>query len=254
MSGMARNLVLTALVVAGSSGVLYIIYLHQSLSHRIKHSSGLGLPNLEVEKEKGNDDEATAIDSLPAELAEDPSAFHIIHDIAWKSVPTAKLPTALADHPEQLLNRYLRRNMACFGRTPQALLMRLLVWTKSTTSNSELAKAGQTFDVAHIQNLDFVPGDVVCGIYRVQARTAARVEFAMVPLPIKGMPPIDGRLVTGVQRRTDKDTLFLTQTVQWKRRDVEAVLPLERKPVRWLHELVSWWLLETGIQWLLQCN
>lgn len=225
---MAGGLILTAVALVSSSAVLYAFHLHRSLSLNIKHSGGVGLL-------KVDDDNETIIESLPPDLA-DPSKYYIIHDFASKRVPSAKLPTY--GDPNQLLTRYLRRNMTCFAKTPQALLLRLVF---------KEPEARKTFDASFIQGLDFVPGDVVCGAYRVAVRTANKVEFAMVPL--EGFPPVDGRLVTSIQPNGDQ-TLFVTETLQWKRREEKVVLPLERKSMKWLHELVSWWLLETGTRWL----
>ncbi|KIX02377.1 uncharacterized protein Z518_08318 [Rhinocladiella mackenziei CBS 650.93] len=225
---MSRRLIFSAVALAGSSVVMYTIYLHRTLSSKIKHRAGIGLVNVEDESD-------TKIESLPPELA-NPSRFHIIHDVASKSVPSARLPR-YAD-PDHLLTKYLRRTMSYFTRFPQALLLRLVF---------KSAEAKRTFDPSFIQTMDFVPEDIVCGTYRVEIRTPNKVEFAMIRP--EGLPPIDGRLVISIQPKGDQ-TLFVSETMQWRRQEENVVLPLEMKSMKWLHELASWWLIESGSQWL----
>ena len=223
---MARRFALTVIALCGTSAVIYSVYLHQSLSRKVKHRSGIGL--LTVDENK------TVIESLPAELA-DPSQFHIVNDVASKSVPTSQLRST---DPDLLLTKYLQRSMSCFSRFPQALLLRLVFKT---------AEAKETFKASYIQKLNFAPGDTVCGGYRVVVRTGNRVEFEM--LTPEGFPPINGRLLTSIQQKGEQ-TVFVTETLQWRRREDKGILPLERKLMRWLHELAGWWLLETGTNWL----
>ncbi|EXJ90557.1 hypothetical protein A1O1_03660 [Capronia coronata CBS 617.96] len=108
---MAGGVILTAMALVSSSAVVYTIYLHQTLSRKISHRSGIGLPT-------ADDDSETKIASLPPDL-DDPSKYHVIHDIASKRVPSAKLPTFT--DPNLLLTKYLRRNMTCFFQDPNGV-------------------------------------------------------------------------------------------------------------------------------------
>ena len=229
---MARRFVITSLALVSSSAVIYTIYLHQTLSRKVKHVHKIGLP-------KADDDDNTMIESLPADLA-DPSKFHVISDIASKSVPSVELPKC--DDPSLMLTKYLQRNMSCFTRFPQALLLKL-VFTAPETRD--------TFRSSFVEKLNFIPGDIVCGAYKVEVRRPDKVEFGMVSL--EGLPPMNGRLVISVQPKGEQ-TLFVTETLQWRRRDEKTVLPLERAAMKWLHELASWWLLETGTKRLCGLN
>lgn len=108
--------------------------------------------------------------------------------------------------------------------------------------------ASQSFDPAYIQTLDFVPGDVVNGGYRLITRSQDQAVFAMA-MPA-GFPQIDGRLIVGL-REEEGQTVFYSRTLQWKRGDNrDTVLPLERRLTRWLHEYASWWLLVAGTDYL----
>lgn len=224
----ARRFILTAITLASSSAVIYTIYLHRSLSHLVKHKGGNGFVN-------SDDENRLIIESLPPELA-DPSNFVVINDVASKLIPSAKLPKY--DEPNLMLTNYLRWTMSRFSRFPQAWMLRMVF---------KSPEAKKTFGASFIQTLDFSPGDIVCGAYHVQVRSPTKVEFGMISAA--GLPPIDGRLVVSIQEQGDH-TLFMTETLQWRRREESFQLPLERKSMKWLHELASWWLLEAGTRWL----
>lgn len=200
---------------------LYLLYIHAHLSRKVDHTTSSG--NLTAST-VGN------IDSVPSSaVAEE---CFMVHDIASKAVPTSLLPTI--EQPA-LLTLYLRYNMVRFSRLPQAWILRLMC----TSSERE------TFKLDHIQNLDFKEGDVVCGGYTVVVRTAGKVEFAMKPVG-----PVNGRLVIAVEER-GKDSIFSSETIMWKGRDKTFVMPLERGLGRWMHELASWWLLDSGTKYLI---
>src|SRR5699024_3115110 len=102
-----------------------------------------------------------------------------------------------------------------------------------------------TFKASHIGSLDFNEGDIVCGLYRVAARTANSIEFEfMTPAPAQG------RLVLGFSEK-DADMVFLSETAMWRRKDDKAVLPLERPLLKYLHEMTAWWLVDSGVRYLM---
>lgn len=51
----------------------------------------------------------------------------------------------------------------------------------------------------------------------------------------------------------DRDDLVVYgETVMWKKvEDKKLVLPLERKLARGMHEVTSWWLLDSGVRYLM---
>ena len=147
----------------------------------------------------------------------------MIHDIASKPVQKELLP---ALDTNTLLTTYLRSTMVRFSSFPQAWVLRLI-------------SDRTTFRKAYIQNLEFEDGDVVCGLYRVVLRTEEKVEFLLK------QGSVEGRLVVGVKPR-GADMEFYSETVMWKGKDDKAAMPLERAVPKWLHELASWSLLESG--------
>ena len=230
---MTSKLVLTTSTIIGGSAILYVVYLHHSLSHKVQHSSGIGLPL----RQSGGTDIDT-VDSLPPDLRKKPSNYHIVHDVCRKSVPKSHLPHY--SDPSRLLTTYLRRNMSLFAtRLPQAWFLKLAIIHK-------VPALAPSFDPTHIQTLDFVNGDIVAGIYRVEVRSQTTCEFAMETPQGVRTPPMDGRLVIRIED-TGQECVFVGETFQWKSVDQRGlVLPLERRAVRWLHEIAAWWLLDSG--------
>ena len=151
----------------------------------------------------------------------------MIHDTASKHVPKNHLP---ALDTNELLTTYLRYTMTCFSYLPQAWILRLV---------SDRA----TFNKFYIQNLDFEDGNVVCGLYRVVLRTDKKVELLMQ------QGTVQGRLVIGIEDEGN-EMKFYSETLMWKGKDDKTVMPLERAVPKWLHELASWWLLDSGTAYL----
>ena len=144
--------------------------------------------------------------------------------------------------------------MALFATwLPQASFLRFLISRK-------IPSLLPSFTPKHIRTLEFEPGDIVAGVYRVVVRTPTRVEFDMWVPPHSGidLPPIEGRLIIGVDigdwgrfKAVGREAVFKTLTLQWRLKEQRGVvLPLERTAFRLLHHLASWWLLEGGVGWL----
>jgi hypothetical protein len=164
----------------------------------------------------------------------------MFYDIASKSVATALLPSF--QDPYRLLTTYLRHTMSHFAHLPQAYLLRLVARSPET-SNS--------FNSSHIQTSSFEKGDLVCGIYRVEMRSATKIDFAILPPKLEPEPPFEGRLVICIDERDDQSVFSIT-TVMWRRSGEVVVMPLEKGPFKWMHELASWWLLDSGTRWLVE--
>jgi hypothetical protein len=214
-----------------SSPLFYAIYIHRKLSSKINHTTRVGTLTTSVTE---------AVDSIPSDVINNPSHYNIIYDVASKSVPKARL--LAFDDSQTLLTTYLRYNMSRFARLPQALLLRLVA-SSSRNRNS--------FDPQHLRNLHFEKGDVVCGIYRVEIRTATKVEFSISPPEREPQSSMSGRLVINIQTR-DGQSVFSSETVMWKGKVEAGSLPLERTVLKWMHEITAWWLLDSGTEWMVE--
>ncbi|OJJ81695.1 uncharacterized protein ASPGLDRAFT_50244 [Aspergillus glaucus CBS 516.65] len=178
----------------------------------------------------------TRITSLPADLTAHPENYSIFYDQASRPVPRRLLP----DIPlPELLTALLRRNMAAFSHFPQAWLLRLNCPTERGS-----------FCSSYLQKLEFAQGECVCGIYRVAARKEDRVELEM------SRGNAVGRLVIGyvVDKRRETVT-FLNETVMWCSKDEgTGKLPLENRVVRFFHEMTAWWLMDSGVCYLMDMD
>lgn len=118
-------------------------------------------------------------------------------------------------------------------------------------------EAVQTLNPAFIEKLDFVAGDVVCGVYEVLRREDSVVEFGIAqPASTTSQGPkikdagFEGRLVIGMRPVGDLLEVY-SETIMWRDTSKKGVvMPLERKIPRVLHELASWWLLDSGVDYL----
>jgi hypothetical protein len=236
---MISKLVVATLTITSGSAILYALYLHRSLSGKVQHSSDVGLPSRQI-----GEDNTNKLDSLPLDLHMLPSNYHIVHDVCHKSIPNAQLHHY--SDPSRLLTTYLRRNMSLFAtRLPQAWFLKYAITKK-------VPALAPSFDPAHIQTLDFVTDDVVAGVYRVVVRKPMKCEFAMAVPEGMTMPSMDGRLVVRIEERGEQ-CVFVGETLQWKSAEQRGlVLPLERRMMRWIHEIAAWWLLESGTDYLVE--
>lgn len=215
--------------IAVASAYLYGRYLHQSLASQVRHRNGSAVARIEADK-------SGQLESLPKELLDNPNRFRIVHDIDEKSIPDADLFND--SNMEQLFTKLVRRNMSAFANLPQSWMMRTMART---------TEQRQSFQKAHLASIDYKEGDLFCGFYRVIRRSPAKVEVKMEPPP--GAGALDGRLVISLNERAD-EVLLRTETLQWIAVDSQTILPLERAPVRFMHETASWWLLVSGAKYL----
>ncbi|OQD74901.1 hypothetical protein PENDEC_c009G06628 [Penicillium decumbens] len=218
--------ILTATAIITGSSVIYLYMFHQRLSSRIQHKSHCG--KLAASPKPGE------IESIPETVFTD--QYVTLHDWSSKAVPRYLLPS---DIPTELLfTKLVRRNMTAFSHFPQALMIRMVCKT---------AEERQSFKASHISSLDFNPGDLVCGVYRVIARSKNKVEFGM---KTKNMEFVNGRLAISF-REDDGEVVFSTETVMWRRADETRTMPLEKRVVRWMHKTAAWWLLDSGTKYLM---
>ncbi|EFR04130.1 hypothetical protein MGYG_07137 [Nannizzia gypsea CBS 118893] len=211
------------LVIVGAPAA-FLLYHHDRLGRKVRHSTIRGsLADTPLQDIKSMPESALNKDAA--------SKTRALYDVASLSTLSINISPALSE--DEILTRYLRRNMTAFSRFPQAYALSL---------NCD-QHARKTFKASHIQRLNFEPGDVVCAAYTVVFREQNRVEFAME------LNQIRGRLVTTFERNGGQIT-FKTQTAMWQSSDLKAPMPLETPILKFAHELTSWWMLEAGILYL----
>ncbi|KAI9928437.1 hypothetical protein ASPWEDRAFT_38722 [Aspergillus wentii DTO 134E9] len=210
---------LTLLAVLTGSSAVYFYFFHRSLAKRLQHSSHHGtLPS----------SLSSSISSIPDPIYTE--RYYSIVDHVSRTVPRRLLPPK---DPSLLLTLLLRRNMIAFARFPQALMIRLVTGDY------------QSFKPSHINSLDMKEGDVVCGVYRVKHREPTRVEFEMQNMKFGG-----GRLVVSVSEQ-DGQVVFSNHTVMWRLKEEKGRLPLEWALVRFVHEVSAWWVVDSGVRYLM---
>lgn len=222
---MLRSLLTAATVITGCAALYFFVF-HQRLSSRIRHRSHRG-------KLSASSPRPTEIESIPGDVFTD--QFFALYNCSSTSVPR----DVLSDVPVDLLFiKLVRRNMTVFKHFPQALMIRLA----STTPEER-----QSFQTAHIASLDFREGDLVCGAYRVIARSKNKVEFAIT---MRTMDFMTGRLALSFHEK-DGQVTFSNEVMMWRRSDETQMMPLEKPVLRWLHETASWWLLDSGVRYVM---
>jgi hypothetical protein len=210
----STKLIASAIIVG--TPILCLSLVHARLSQKIHHASKNGTLTAT---------ETSNVSSISGSAIEE--ECFMIHDIASKPIRKELLP---ALDRNALLTTYLRYTMVRFSSFPQAWVLRLI-------------SDRRTFQKAYIQKLEFEDGDVVCGLYRVVLRTEEKVELFM------RQGTVEGRLIIGIKPKGE-DMVFYSETVMWKGKDDKTVMPLERAIPKWLHELASWWLLDSGTNYL----
>ncbi|KAJ5635924.1 uncharacterized protein N7484_009237 [Penicillium longicatenatum] len=220
---MFRLIVTISAVLTGSSAVYFYIC-HQKLSSRIQHTSQSGLSSAKSKPQ--------SIESIPEGVLTE--KFFALHDHASKSVLRGSLPNIPI---ELLFTKLVRRNMTTFTHFPQALMIRLVCDTKEQK---------RSFKASHISSLDFNEGDLVCGVYRVIARSSNKVEFE---IKMVNMDFCCARLALSFHEKGD-EVVFCSETMMWRPADECQNMPLERPLIRWMHETAAWWLIDSGVKYL----
>jgi hypothetical protein len=215
-----------------ASVYLYARYYHQSLASQVSHQA-VDTTGRKRARENGE------LETLPTDLLENPQIFRIIHDRDEKTLDDAQI----FDHNnvEELFTKLVRRNMTCFAKLPQSWMLSMMAKTPEQKVS---------FKQSHLLGIDYVEGDLFCGFYRVIKRDALKVEINMEPPP--GAGPLRGRLVVSLNRRGG-EAFLRTETLQWVEADAKVALPLERAPIRFMHEMASWWLLVSGAAFIQPC-
>ncbi|OBT70359.1 hypothetical protein VE03_00309 [Pseudogymnoascus sp. 23342-1-I1] len=219
------KLLVSALAVAAP--IAYLSYLHSSLSKTTSHVRSSGpLTRAAV----------ADISSVPVSVLG--GDYKMVRDRAWKRVPKEEMPDLEGG---EMVKLYLRETMGLFARRfPQAYLLRAVA-----------PGGARTFERAYIEGCGFEVGEVVAGVYRVAKREGGReggsVEFEMVMGVEKREGAPEGRLVVG-GREVEGEWEWWSETVMWI--EEGGKMPLEKRGVRWLHEVAAWWLLGRGVAYL----
>lgn len=215
----------SVLLATSSATVTYLYFFRRSLGHRIHHEFHQNtLP-----------DSVSTIASLPPKVFS--GECRTFYDHASRRIDRKLLPTRKL---EDIFTLFLRRNMAAFSRFPQALIIRLNVPPVDR----------RTFHASYIQSLQFKEGDLICGLYRVQERADNRVVLELL---FEG--EVSGRLVLRYWEDGD-DVVFCTDTIMWlgkapSGQRKRVIVPLENPILRFLHELAAWWLIDSGVAYLM---
>jgi hypothetical protein len=131
--------------------------------------------------------------------------------------------------------------MTAFSHLPAALMLRAV---------SKTSEQKQSFRTSHIASLNFQEGDLICGAYRVKVRRENKVEFEM---KMQTMDFVDGRLAVSCREEVG-EVVFSTEVMMWKRADEKRDMPMEKAVARWTHDLGSWWLVDSGVQYLMDLD
>ncbi|OBT90740.1 hypothetical protein VE02_00674 [Pseudogymnoascus sp. 03VT05] len=219
------KLLLTTLSIAAP--IAYLTYLHAHLSTSTSHARSSGPLTREAVKD---------ISSVPVSVLV--GEYKMVRDRAWKRVSKTEMPEGGG---EMLVTLYLRETMGLFARRfPQAYLLRVVA-----------PGGSRTFDKEYIRQCTFKEGEIVAGVYKVVktegGEKGGRVEFEMVMGVEKREGAPEGRLVVG-GKEVGGEWEWWSETVMWV--EEGGVLPLEKRGVRWLHEVAAWWLLGRGVEFL----
>ena len=258
---------LTAPVVITAA---YLLYLDRRVSRRVTAETQLRVSGDDDDDNENHGSEkkvgakaktAAAISTIPrgartpVGMPRDIEADGATWVLAYERVTSH--PLVLAPHPNEplgpLLTTYIRATMTAFRGTPHVRLMKALL----SASNPA---AAATFDWSFIQTLNFRVGDRVNGLWRISYRgdggggDEERIELAMDPPPGYQGPVASGIVVVALERGAQGggggdsrgSIVCVNETWMWRRQG-EAPLLLEGSLGRWLHTLLSSWLVTKGV-------
>ncbi|EME42199.1 hypothetical protein DOTSEDRAFT_73126 [Dothistroma septosporum NZE10] len=218
------RILLGAGIGAISTAVLFPLAYHHYQGRQLTHtypSSGSRYASVECGE----------ISSFPQDLIDNHKQYQIAHDKVTKGMPDFSI--TLSPKHERLFTEVVRWNMLKFSGTPQGLFL----WFAAGPVQRK------TFTEDYINSLGFQEGDVVCGVYQVVKRTPLRIELALnTP---KESQPLSGLTVISIRPRGEGSVL-VSETVQWVKKDTGTVLPLQRWLPRFLHSIVSRYLILSG--------
>ncbi|KAM0703201.1 hypothetical protein Q7P35_009139 [Cladosporium inversicolor] len=213
----------------GAVSILGLTTLAAYLKHKHINLEAKANRHIVKAQERSIDCNNGNLQSLPQALLSNPNALPFLHEKCSIHIP---IYTISNDTPEHF-TRLLHHNMMSFTRYPQAWIFWLV-----------LPKHRHTFSRSYIERLDFVEGDLVCGVYRVVKAKPSYVELSMEVPPRFGT--VAGLLVIRLQARADSGVDLITETLQWTTEGLIRDLPLSKPLPKLLHEFASASLLVSG--------
>lgn len=207
----------------------FINHKHSSLEAKVNRHS--------IPAQKRSEERSKAhLESLPHLQLSTSSAPSLLHEKCSIPIPNYTISQNSPKH----FTRLLRHNMSSFARYPQAWIFWLM-----------LPKHRQTFSASYIECLNFIEGDLVCGVYRVVKAEPTYVELSMEVPPRFG--DVAGLLVIRLENTPDSGLLLITETLQWTPDGTISDLPLSKPLPKFLHEIASASLLVSGADFLGGC-
>lgn len=219
-----------SIVAVGALGLTtlaaYLKHKHSSLEAKVNRHTVSAQVRSE-EPSKGH------LQSLSQALLSTSSTSALLHEKCSIPIPNYAISS---DSPKHF-TRLLRHNMSSFARYPQAWIFWLM-----------LPKHRHTFSDSHIERLDFVEGDLVCGVYGVVKAEPTYVELSMEMPPRFGA--VAGLLVIRLDNTPNAGVVLITETLQWTSDGAIKDLPLSKPLPKFLHDIASASLLVTGAEFL----
>ncbi|CAG9994330.1 unnamed protein product [Clonostachys byssicola] len=261
----SRNVSIALIAAPLVIPAIYVAFLTYNISRSTESSNGIQYPKGSPQRlVQRHGEDGNAMPEKPASLPDDVRSEGSDWVLAYERVASVPVPLrslalspagTLSGSPSPLLRAYTSGAHVAFSSTPQAILIRALVDTETK----------RTFEASWIRNLQFEPGDIVNGAYKVSysgqgnETGSERIELMIqAPPSYKGPVPnglilseivlIEGTPVGSLPGDSagDGHVVFINETWMW-RKESEKPTFVEAKLSGWMHSLMAGWLITKGI-------
>ncbi|CAG9946170.1 unnamed protein product [Clonostachys rosea f. rosea IK726] len=261
----SRNVSIALIAAPLVIPAIYLAFLTYNISRSTKSSNGTRYPKGSLHRLVQRHGENQNImprkpASLPDGVRSEDSDWVLTYErVASVSVPLRSLAlshtSTLSCSPSPLLRAYTSGAHVAFASTPQAILIRTLVDTETK----------RTFETNWIQSLQFEPGDVVNGAYKVSycgqgnETGSERIELMIRAPPSYKGPVPNGLILSEIvliegapagslpgQSAGDDHIVFINETWMWRKESEKPTL-VESRVSGWMHRLMAGWLIKKGI-------
>lgn len=261
----SRNVSIALITAPLIIPVIYMAFLTYNISRSTKFSNGTQYPKRGPQRLVQRHEENENVmprkpTSLPDDVRSEDSDWVLAYErVASVPVPLRSLAlshtSTLSCSPSPLLRAYTSGAHIAFASTPQAILIRTLVDTETK----------HTFETNWIQNIQFEPGDIVNGVYKVSycgkgSETGSERIELMIQAPPSYKGPVPNGLilseivlVEGAPAESlpgdsagDGHVMFINETWMWRKESEKPTL-VESKVSGWMHRLMAGWLIKKGI-------